>query len=56
MAEDQTNLKVDFTGGMFILGVLALIILFWGEPDLHDAIICQLMGPEAAEVLVDLPQ
>ena len=56
MAEEHTSLKVDFSGGMFILGVVALIVLFWGEPDLHDAIICKLMGPEAAEVLVDLPQ
>ena len=56
MAEGHTSLKVDFAGGMLVLGIFSLIVLFWGEPDLHDAIICKLMGPEAAKVLVDLPQ
>ena len=36
MAEERTEFKVDFAGGMFILGVFLLIILFWGKPDLHD--------------------
>ena len=49
MAETQTSLKVDFTGGMFILGVFLLIIMFWGKPDLHDAIIYRLMGPQASQ-------
>jgi hypothetical protein len=50
MAETQTNLKVDFTGGMLFLGIFLLIIYFWGEPDLHDAIIYHLMGPQAMQV------
>ena len=40
--------KVDFSGGMFVLGVFVLIILFWGEPDLHDALIHHLMGSDVA--------
>jgi hypothetical protein len=44
---------MDFSGGMFILGVFTVIILFWGEPDLHDAIIHRLMGPDAAVVPTD---
>ncbi len=39
----ERNIKVDFSGGIFVLGVFVLIILFWGEPDLHDAMIHQLM-------------
>lgn len=39
------HVKVDFVGGVFMLGVFALIVLFWGTPDLHDAIIHRLMNP-----------
>jgi hypothetical protein len=53
MAEERTEFKVDFAGGMFILGVFLLIILFWGKPDLHDAIIYRLMGPDAVQVQND---
>ena len=52
MAETQTNLKVDYAGGMLILGIFLLIIYFWGEPDLHDAIIYRLMGPQASQAEV----
>ena len=38
--------KIDFSGGMFVLGVFVLIILFIGEPDLHDALIQHLMGSD----------
>ena len=55
MAETQTNLKVDFTGGMLFLGIFLLIIYFWGEPDLHDAIIYNLMGPQAAQMEPNSP-
>lgn len=56
MAETQNNLKIDFAGGMLFLGIFALIILFWGEPDLHDAIIHRLMGPQASSIDVNSPQ
>ena len=35
---------VDLTGATFVLGVFVLIVLFWGEPDIHDALIDNLMG------------
>jgi hypothetical protein len=53
MAETQTNLKVDFPGGILFLGIFTQIILFWGEPDLHDAIIYRLMGPQALQAQVE---
>ncbi len=40
----SVNVKVDFVGGVFVLGVFVLTVLFWGTPDLHDAIIHRLMG------------
>ena len=54
MADGQ-NAKVDFPGGMLVLGICILIVFFWGEPDIHDAIIHSLMGPDAAEVQVESP-
>jgi len=56
MAETQNNLKIDFAGGMLSPGIFAPIILFWGEPDLHDAIIYRLMGPQASQVEVHSPK
>jgi hypothetical protein len=53
MAEAESAVKIDFAGGMLFLGIFALIILFWGEPDIHDAIIYRLMGPEAVQVQSD---
>jgi hypothetical protein len=40
----DSKATVDLTGATFVLGVFVLIVLFWGEPDLHDAIIESLMG------------
>lgn len=51
MSERPGSIKVDFSGGMFVLGVFLLIILFWGEPDLHDAILYRLMGPDAISTI-----
>lgn len=56
MAEPQKNLKVDFSGGMLILGIFLLVMYFWGEPDLHDAIIDHLVGPQALQAEVSAPQ
>jgi len=39
----ERNVKVDFSGGMALLCITVIIILFWGEPDIHDAIIAYLM-------------
>jgi hypothetical protein len=36
--------ETDFAQGMLILGIILLIILFYGEPDIHDAIINYLMN------------
>ena len=49
----ERRVKVDFSGGIFLLGVFVLIVLFWGEPDLHDALVHNLMGPPAEAVAVD---
>ena len=43
--DDRPVVEVGFAGGMFVLGVFALIALFYGDPDLHDAIIAYLMRP-----------
>jgi hypothetical protein len=50
MSGRQDGVKVDFSGGMFVLGIFLLIILYWGEPDLHDGILYRLMGPDAVSV------
>jgi hypothetical protein len=49
-------MRIDFAGGTLILGIFALIILFWGEPDLHEAIIHRLMGPQASQLDANTPQ
>ncbi len=41
--EKRTVVEVGFASGMFVLGIFALIVLFYGDPDLHDAIIAYLM-------------
>lgn len=41
----SVRVKVDFVGGVFMLGVFLLVVLFWGTPDLHDAIMHRLMNP-----------
>lgn len=41
----SVRVKVDFVGGVFMLGVFLLVVLFWGTPDLHDAIVHRLMNP-----------
>ena len=44
----ENKISVDSSGGMFVLGVFLLIIMFWGEPDLHDALIYSLMEGRVA--------
>jgi hypothetical protein len=41
---DKNRIDVNFAGAAFVAGVFLLIIYFWGEPDLHDAIIHRLMN------------
>ena len=56
MAETQNHFKIDSSDGMVLFEVFALIILFWGEPDPHDAVIWRLMGAQASSGVVNLPQ
>ena len=43
MSEKQFEAKIDVAGAVTIAGIFLLIILFWGEPDLHSALIHWLM-------------
>jgi hypothetical protein len=52
MSDKNVDVKIDLSGAMFVLGVFVLIILFWGKPDLHDAIIYRLMGSQGAQTQV----
>lgn len=45
---DDRKPTIDLTGATFVLGVFVLVILFWGEPDLHDAMIHHLMSADIA--------
>jgi len=56
MAETGDTMKIDFAGGMLFLGIFTLIVLFWGEPDIHDPIIYRLMGSQASQVEIAAPQ
>lgn len=47
---DKDRIRVDFAGAAFVAGIFLLIICFWGEPDLHDAIIHRLMEMPNAPV------
>ncbi len=54
MASDQPRpihfkAKTDFGEAAMILGVFALIVLFWGDPDLHDAWVSRVNGGGAVE-------
>ena len=46
MADRATKVSVDPVGSVFLIGCFALVILFWGEPDLHDGLVARLMGSE----------
>ena len=46
------NRKIDFASGVFVFGVFTLIIFFWGEPDLHEALIHNLMADGASTTAV----
>jgi hypothetical protein len=50
MADKNVDVKVDLAGASFVLGVFVLLILFWGKPDLHDAIIHRLMAGSETSV------
>jgi hypothetical protein len=39
----MSNKTEDTGASMFFLMVMVLTILFWGDPDLHDAILSYLM-------------
>jgi hypothetical protein len=40
--------KIDLASATFILGIVLLIILFWGDPDLHDGLVHRLMADHPA--------
>ena len=44
MGDRRSVVKIDLAGAAFILGIILLIILFWGDPDLHDGIMHRLMS------------
>ena len=33
---------------VLVFSVVLLTILFWGDPDLHDALLHYLMGPDSS--------
>ena len=48
------KIKIDFAGAAFVTGVFVLIVLFWGEPDLHEALMHRLMDtPRENITLID---
>lgn len=55
MGGENKGVNIDFSGAAFVSGVFLLIVLFWGEPDLHDGILFRLMGPNAtgSNVLIE---
>ena len=44
MSDRKNVVKIDLASAAFILGIILLIILFWGDPDLHDGIMHRLMS------------
>ncbi len=50
MSEKNIGMKVDLVGAVVTFMVFVLIILFWGEPDIHDAIIHNLMNGTETQV------
>ena len=47
--------KTDFAGAVLVLCTFGTVLLFIGEPDLHDALMTKLAGPVpvVAEVQVE---
>lgn len=50
MGEKSVGVKIDLAGAVGTFMVFVLIILFWGEPDIHDAIIHHLMSGTETQV------
>lgn len=56
MGEKNVGVKIDLAGAVFMFMVFILIILFWGNPDIHDGIIHRLMSGTATEALTQMPE
>ena len=48
MTDKKSVVKIDLASATFILGIVLLIILFWGDPDLHDGLLHCLMADNPA--------
>ena len=44
MADRKSIVKIDLASASLILGIIVLIVLFWGDPDIHDGIMHRLMS------------
>lgn len=55
MGEKNVGVKIDLAGAVFTFMVFVLIILFWGDPDIHDAIIHHLMSGTETDVPTQMP-
>ncbi len=56
MGEKNIGVKIDLAGAVFMFMVFVLIILFWGDPDIHDGIIHRLMSGTGTQVQTQLPE
>ena len=55
MGEKNVGVKIDLAGAVCTFMVFVLIILFWGEPDIHDGIIHHLMSGTETQVQAQMP-
>ena len=56
MSEKNIGVKIDLAGAVCTFMVFVLIILFWGNPDIHDGIIHRLMSGTTTEVQTQMPE
>ena len=56
MGEKNVGVKIDLAGAVFMFMVFVLIILFWGDPDIHDGIIHRLMSGTETQVQTQTPE
>ncbi len=56
MGEKNVGVKIDLAGAVFTFMVFVLIILFWGDPDIHDGIIHHLMNGKETQVQTQMPE
>ena len=56
MSEKGVGVKIDLAGAVCTFMVFVLIILFWGEPDIHDGIIHHLMSGTETQVQTQIQE